>query len=240
MPDQRTDSPLKRGALFLAAACIIGIAFFGCRSTKERRTAERLAPSSSPESGGDATDDMLRALSLAADCAGPRRPRLPWCVVAEGWPSGTAGNLISKRALLGLRVQVSESADNRFAILHQTRLAALAIRTDAGRNNRAALTELVPDNDAERAELSAVLPAMQDVLDGSQERVALGTRLYRFIALEGSASNALDEQPNRWRFRGRYPTEIRRVGALWCVVERSRDRPWAFYVSVMSDRIDPE
>jgi hypothetical protein len=188
----------------------------------------------------DGSDDasmaiMLEALGRAAECQGSRPRQLIWCEVAEGWTTGEPSDLARHAALVGLRIPVEEGADNESAVKHYVRLVAATIRSDP-LGLRISIAELVPENAEERGELAALLKPLQETLAGVVGEASVGDHLFRFLTIEATATHSVSREERGWRIDAPHPAQIRRIGSNWAIVERREQKPWRYFVSVMTDQ----
>ncbi|HEY8074693.1 MAG TPA: hypothetical protein VIF62_11295 [Labilithrix sp.] len=216
-----------------AATTLVAIGAFavGCRRADKRDQGVALDASSADAN----LDAALARLGDAARCGATDRSPI-WCDVVERWSTASGEPLGSTRVLVGLRVPVDPTGVAS-AVQHRARLVAVAIDPDSG-TPRASITELLPESAAEREELARALDEIQPVLAGTSASAKLGPHLFDFVTRAWNASHPLEAAPHGWRFRGRHPTELRRIGRSWASIETVSVEPPRYLISILTANVE--
>jgi hypothetical protein len=138
-------------------------------------------------------------------------------------------------ALVGFRVRATTPADLDYGLKHGIRLAAV-VAHHGGDTWLASVSELRPDNDAERSDILDAVDRVQPVLLGTSPRLPLGPRLSTFLRDPQNPKSVVTSTVRGWSFTsGTVRVELRAQDTRWVVMER---HPFGVAVSVMTSALD--
>jgi hypothetical protein len=181
-----------------------------------------------PRSPDELAAAQLARLDAAAGCPASRRV---WCLAA-GWARGTAADLPADGVLAGLTIGLAVDVPDRELLSSEVTLSAFAVRGGAG-----LITDVPPENPAERRVVAEAIAALAAALKGDGPRRALAASLTRYLAtLPAGASHPLTRTASEWRMSGKADARVRRLpSGAWMAVEFPGDGPAGIFVSLYPD-----
>jgi hypothetical protein len=207
--------------LLLAAAC------GGRASSSPARPASALPPRLSDDA---IIETMLARLGAAARCPGSRRV---WCIPSGGWAGGQASELpAGDRAMVGVTIGLERDREDGDLLATEVVLSVLALR-GAGDDRLGLITDIPPENAAERRVVRAAVSSIGKVLKGEAERIDLAPSLARHVdTFVPQASYPLSRAGGAWTMTGKSNARIRKVGRAWVALEVPRSGPEGVFVSL--------
>ena len=175
-------------------------------------------------------ESMLARVGAAAGCPGSKRV---WCIAADGWARGIAPELPSgQQVLIGVSIGLERERADDELLATEVSLSALALR-GAGETRQGLITDIPPENPAEKRVVRAAVSSVGKVLKGQDDRVELAPSLQRFAdGLAAQASYPLARGGDAWLMTGKANARIRKVGSVWVALEVPRDGPEGIFLSL--------
>lgn len=204
----------------------------GCGGTSQAEPAKPAAPGAARARTADdqIVDAMLARLGKAAKCPDSRRV---WCIAADGWAKGIAAPLPDgDRALVGVTVALEKDRDDVDLLATDVALSVLAVR-GAGDGRLGLITDIPPENAAEKRIVRAAVTSIGKVLKGEAERVELAPSLARVVeSYPAQASYPLAVDNGSWAMAGKSSARLRKVGLAWVAIEVPHNGPEGIFVSI--------
>lgn len=169
---------------------------------------------------------MLGRLGRAAGCPASKRA---WCIAAGGWGGGTAPDLpAGERVYPGVSIGLERAKPDGELLEAEVSLAALALRDGKG-----LITDVPPQNAAEKKVVGEAIASVGKVLRGEAQHPALAPSLGRYLAtLPATASYPLAREGGSWRMRGKADARLRKIGPVWVAIELPGEGPEGLFVSL--------
>lgn len=200
--------------IFTAVACATVLASMGLAQ------AAGASKPSRPRSYADRAE-LLVKLGEKLECK-TQEPRKGWCLAAEGYRTGTAGEFTpgAPRLLVGLSMRVDLGGGD-VAVLEEPVISAIAVRKE-GRLTLGATMEVRPSGSGETTQFKEVASALKAMLDSNSAAVSLPETFHRRLAAWADrAGLQMYNVTTGWEFAGTMG-ELRRVGDFWVMLGAPR------------------
>jgi hypothetical protein len=163
---------------------------------------------------------VLKALSAKYKCQKPRKAPEPMCEVALSERSGTAADIQGQNAMVGLSWLIKRGKGGRVEVSTPV-LSALALNQD-GDEFWGAVTNITPQDDAEKKQLTQLTKDYEALLRGKKSKVTPPDGVKGLLAVwSKTANHPLEKKDNAWTFQGA-PGALRKVGERWVLMGAPR------------------
>lgn len=166
----------------------------------------------------------LEELATAAKCSDKASPWRPWCVVAVDFAKGTGAALPSKN-LVGFSVALENGKSVEKALSERVTFVTLGI-TKNGKATKLRLSDINPENDDEKAAVAAAIAATTMVFKGKATTAKIPKALAEYASSRKGEYDATSSK-TAWTWTGKNPSELRKVGKFWAMVETTHNGVWA-------------
>jgi hypothetical protein len=191
---------------------------------KDRTPADKLVPM------------MLARLAKAADCAGKGQKKRVWCVAVDKWDKGTVADLPTA-PLVGVSFGVRADLPVEDLLAGEATLAVFAVKKDADKPPLGVITDLRPENAAEKRIIGDGMAAVAKTIKGDEPAAKLDPALHKLVqAVSGAATHPVVKGDTAWQMTGQSDTFVRRAGDVWIAVEVPKEGPEGIFVSIFTDR----
>jgi hypothetical protein len=172
--------------------------------------------------------DLLLRLRKVADCPASKRV---YCLATEGWSAATAADLPARGVLAGLTIGLERDKPDAELLETEVSLSAFAVK-----DGRGLITDIPPENAAEKKTIAAAVTALGKALRGGP-RAELAPSLVRYLGtLPDGAAYPLSRDGASWRMIGKAEAWVRRLpGGAWIAVEVPPEGPIGIFISIYPD-----
>jgi hypothetical protein len=171
--------------------------------------------------------DLLARMQRVAGCPDSHRV---WCVVSAGWADGAAPDLPASGVLAGLTIGLERDRPDAELLETEVALSAFAVA-----HGRALITDIPPENAAEKRTIAAAVHQLAAELKGAAPAPLPPTLARYLTTLPVGATHPLtrDRDGRTWRMSGKAEAWIRRLpSGAWVAVEVPPEGPVGIFVSI--------
>jgi hypothetical protein len=180
---------------------------------------------------------LLEDLKKEVGCPSATSKHRLWCIAADGWEGGAAGELPASGLYVGLTLSLADGEPVGDWLETGVTFSALGVRADGG-VHKARVAALVPSNQEEAELITPAAESVTAVLRAEAKEVTLPKDLVTYLAdLPAAADYEMTRGEKGWTWTGAAATELRRVGDFWVAIEVPPDGPPGILVSIFTDRI---
>jgi hypothetical protein len=197
-----------------------------------------------PGGGGDGVrtdaqlaDELLSQVGDALGCPKSSSEQRAWCIAADGWARGQAGELPADPSLLvGLSLSLPEDDPVDKALEQTVHFAALGVR--GGAQPLARIASMQPSDADEQKLLDPAVAGVTAVFKGESDAVALPKELRDYLADLPSAGYSARKGERGWTWKsGSTHAELRKAGTYWIAVEWPEKGDRGIFVSIFTSKL---
>lgn len=179
-------------------------------------------------------EQHLALVRTAASCDDKANAIAAWCMAANEFGAASPAEVPPTSTRLGVTTFVVTKDASKATLEKFMHLSSLAIRrADPG---FALISEVKPDNDAERADTNRVAGLVFQHFAGRDVKLGAGEAMSGYLdGLAARASYPLTKHDNGYRVVGGSNADLRRIGKAWVSIEVPKNDPAGIWLSVFAD-----